>query len=262
MGSGTFVAMPRPVMGAEDFSYVLQHVPGSMAFLGVCPDDEHWSTAAPNHSNLMRVNEDAMRNGVASTPEWRSSAEPYIVKRRLRAAFSPHSNRPSRDPASVDACLWVDSATRQHHKRLRVGGKGERRIVERIDQAGTPVDRNMHCARCATRDLDGHRHPVLEADLLAGDVPHRTVDFVQCLLSGRAAIGQLDTERNGDVPVVNPQIEARICKKLPYACGPTGVIDGSSTTEGSSDSRSGTGRRRWPRLRRQTRPATSTPLPP
>ena len=25
----------------------------------------HWSTAAPNHSNLMRVNEDAMRNGVA-----------------------------------------------------------------------------------------------------------------------------------------------------------------------------------------------------
>ena len=40
-------------------------VPGSMAFLGVCPDDEHWSTAAPNHSNLMRVNEDAMRNGVA-----------------------------------------------------------------------------------------------------------------------------------------------------------------------------------------------------
>ena len=65
MGSGTFVAMPRPVMGAEDFSYVLQHVPGSMAFLGVCPDDEHWSTAAPNHSNLMRVNEGAMRNGVA-----------------------------------------------------------------------------------------------------------------------------------------------------------------------------------------------------
>ena len=33
------------------------------------------------------------------------------------------------------------------------------------------------------------------------------MDFVQCLLSGRAAIGQLDTERNGDVPVVNPQIE-------------------------------------------------------
>ena len=60
-----FVAMLRTVMGAEDFSYVLQNMPGSMAFRGVCPDDEHWSTAAPNHSNLMRMKEDAMRSGVA-----------------------------------------------------------------------------------------------------------------------------------------------------------------------------------------------------
>ncbi|MEM7143078.1 MAG: M20 family metallopeptidase [Actinomycetota bacterium] len=65
LGEGAFAVMPRPVMGAEDFSYVLQHVPGSMAFLGLCPDDEHWSTAAPNHSNLMRINEDGMRSGVA-----------------------------------------------------------------------------------------------------------------------------------------------------------------------------------------------------
>jgi len=65
----------------------------------------------------------------------------------------------------------------------------------------------MHRARCTTRDLDGHRHPVLEADLLAGDVSHRPVDFVQCLLSGRATIGQLNTERNGDVAIVNPQIK-------------------------------------------------------
>ena len=33
------------------------------------------------------------------------------------------------------------------------------------------------------------------------------MDFVQCLLSGRATIGQLDTERNGDVAIMNPQIE-------------------------------------------------------
>jgi hippurate hydrolase len=31
----------------------------------VCPEDESPQTAAPNHSNLMRVNEDAMKNGVA-----------------------------------------------------------------------------------------------------------------------------------------------------------------------------------------------------
>ncbi len=65
LGEDKFMAMPRAVMGAEDFSYVLQHVPGAMAFLGVCPDDENWQTAAPNHSNLMRVNEGGMRNGVA-----------------------------------------------------------------------------------------------------------------------------------------------------------------------------------------------------
>jgi amidohydrolase len=65
LGEDKFMSMPRAVMGAEDFSYVLQHVPGAMAFLGVCPDDENWQTAAPNHSNLMRVNEGGMRNGVA-----------------------------------------------------------------------------------------------------------------------------------------------------------------------------------------------------
>ena len=29
--------MPTPVMGAEDWSYVLQEVPGAMAFLGTRP---------------------------------------------------------------------------------------------------------------------------------------------------------------------------------------------------------------------------------
>ena len=65
LGEDRFVAMPRGILGAEDFSYVLQQVPGAMAFLGVCPDDLEPTTAAPNHSNLMRVNESALSNGVA-----------------------------------------------------------------------------------------------------------------------------------------------------------------------------------------------------
>ena len=65
LGADNFVEMPRARLGAEDFSYVLQHVPGAMAFLGVCPDDQQPETAAPNHSNLMRVNESALPNGVA-----------------------------------------------------------------------------------------------------------------------------------------------------------------------------------------------------
>ena len=55
-----------PSMGGEDFSYVLQQVPGVMAFLGVCPDDVKDSLqAAPCHSNRMRLNETAMINGMA-----------------------------------------------------------------------------------------------------------------------------------------------------------------------------------------------------
>ena len=65
LGADKFVEMPRALLGAEDFSYVLNEVPGAMAFLGVCPEDERPGTAAPNHSNLMRVNESALSNGVA-----------------------------------------------------------------------------------------------------------------------------------------------------------------------------------------------------
>ena len=36
-----------------------------MAFLGAAPDDIPIADAAPNHSNLMRVNEDALHRGVA-----------------------------------------------------------------------------------------------------------------------------------------------------------------------------------------------------
>ncbi len=66
VGDHQYLDMPTPVMAAEDWSYVLNRVPGAMANLGVCPSDiEDPSTAPNNHSNLMRVNEDALDNGVA-----------------------------------------------------------------------------------------------------------------------------------------------------------------------------------------------------
>ena len=65
LGEDRFRVMPRGILAAEDFSYVLQEVPGAMAMLGVCPDDLDPTTAAPNHSNLMRVNESALSSGVA-----------------------------------------------------------------------------------------------------------------------------------------------------------------------------------------------------
>jgi hippurate hydrolase len=55
--------MPTPMMGSEDFSYVLRQLPGTMMFLGTRPDGD--APAIPNHSNRMVVNETAMATGVA-----------------------------------------------------------------------------------------------------------------------------------------------------------------------------------------------------
>ena len=64
LGADQFAVMPKPIFAAEDFSYVLNQVPGAMAMMGVCPDDVSPADAEPNHSNLMRVNESALYNGV------------------------------------------------------------------------------------------------------------------------------------------------------------------------------------------------------
>jgi hippurate hydrolase len=54
--------MATPIMGSEDFSYVLQRVTGAFAFLGTRPDE---GPAPPNHSNRMLVNESALPVGIA-----------------------------------------------------------------------------------------------------------------------------------------------------------------------------------------------------
>ncbi len=56
----------EPVMGAEDFSYVLQQVPGAMAFVGARPADEDPATAPANHSNRVIFDEAAMAIGTAT----------------------------------------------------------------------------------------------------------------------------------------------------------------------------------------------------
>ena len=65
-GAEAWQTMSSPVMGAEDFSYVLQRVPGVMAFLGVCPEGQQWKMACPCHSNKMVLNEAMLAKGVAA----------------------------------------------------------------------------------------------------------------------------------------------------------------------------------------------------
>jgi hippurate hydrolase len=62
LGSDRVVVQPNPAMGAEDWSYVLQKIPGCMMILGVRPVD---SEPAPCHSNRMVLNEEGMVPGIA-----------------------------------------------------------------------------------------------------------------------------------------------------------------------------------------------------
>ena len=64
-GDGAYVEIPAPIMGAEDFSYVLQKVPGAMAILGVAPSDGDPFQRAPIHNARMMVDEAVLPRGVA-----------------------------------------------------------------------------------------------------------------------------------------------------------------------------------------------------
>ena len=57
--------LTNPVMGSEDFSYVLRQVPGALAFLGACPPGIDPEDAMPNHSDRVLFDESAMELGVA-----------------------------------------------------------------------------------------------------------------------------------------------------------------------------------------------------
>lgn len=65
VGADAVSDLAVPIMGAEDFSYVTERVPGMMAFLGARPATEDPVTAPQNHSNLVVFDEPAMALGVA-----------------------------------------------------------------------------------------------------------------------------------------------------------------------------------------------------
>jgi hippurate hydrolase len=65
-GRDLALELPQPVMGAEDWSYVLERVPGAMAFLGTRPPGVAPRDVAPNHSNRMVLDEGAMATGIAT----------------------------------------------------------------------------------------------------------------------------------------------------------------------------------------------------
>jgi amidohydrolase len=54
-----------PITGAEDFSFVLEEVPGAFVFLGACPPGRDAETAPTNHSALATFDDAALAEGTA-----------------------------------------------------------------------------------------------------------------------------------------------------------------------------------------------------
>ena len=63
-GEDGWATMPA-MMGAEDFSYVLQRTPGAMAFIGVAPEGSDLRTNPPLHNTRMTIDESVMAKGIA-----------------------------------------------------------------------------------------------------------------------------------------------------------------------------------------------------
>ncbi|MBA4748026.1 MAG: amidohydrolase [Sphingopyxis sp.] len=57
--------MEHPVMGAEDFAYVLEKVPGAMVWLGASHEGSDWRQCCGLHSNHMVMDDSVMARGAA-----------------------------------------------------------------------------------------------------------------------------------------------------------------------------------------------------
>ena len=64
-GGDAWTPLHAPIMGAEDFSYVLEKVPGAMFFLGVAHKGDDWRSCCAIHSSRMMVDESVLPRGAA-----------------------------------------------------------------------------------------------------------------------------------------------------------------------------------------------------
>jgi len=71
----------HPITGAEDFSYVLEQVPGAFVFLGACSPDRDPETAPSNHSAYAMFDDSVLPDGAAMLAE--------LAVRRLARGLPP-----------------------------------------------------------------------------------------------------------------------------------------------------------------------------
>ena len=78
LGSERCLTQPFPLTGSEDFSFVLEQVPGAFVMLGACPQGSDPATAAFNHSAEAAFDDAVLADGTALLAE--------LALRRLAAA--------------------------------------------------------------------------------------------------------------------------------------------------------------------------------
>jgi amidohydrolase len=64
-GEESWITLDTPIMGAEDFAYVLEKVPGAMFFLGASHEGDDWRSCCGLHSNRMVLDDSVMSRGAA-----------------------------------------------------------------------------------------------------------------------------------------------------------------------------------------------------
>jgi len=64
-GEESWITLDTPIMGAEDFAYVLEKVPGAMFFLGASHEGDDWRSCCALHSNRMVLDDSVMARGAA-----------------------------------------------------------------------------------------------------------------------------------------------------------------------------------------------------
>jgi hippurate hydrolase len=65
LGEGRFLTAPFPLTGSEDFSYVLEQVPGAFIMVGACPAGTDPATAPYNHSAEAVFDDAVLADGTA-----------------------------------------------------------------------------------------------------------------------------------------------------------------------------------------------------
>jgi hippurate hydrolase len=64
-GTAAFHRLPAPIMGAEDFAYVLEKTRGAMFFLGFAANGADWQNCCGIHSTRMMLDEAVLPRGAA-----------------------------------------------------------------------------------------------------------------------------------------------------------------------------------------------------